>query len=85
MSTGRISSSVTRFVVGGSRIPHAVMAFGPRGFSDDREDIQWRSRETYDRWRGGTGLSFADRLQVISSRMVAASGPLKVPGSRASV
>lgn len=71
------------FVVGGAESQHAVMAFGPRGLSDDRTDLI-AHREAFDRWRGGTGLSVP-----IACRMIEAhGGSVWSPGgprSRASV
>lgn len=71
------------FVVGGGESPHAVMAFGPRGFSDDREDLM-AHRETYDRWRGGTGLSLPIACRMIEAHGGGVWSP-EGPGSRASV
>jgi hypothetical protein len=56
------------FVVGGGESQHAVMAFGPSGFSHDRENLM-AHRAGYDRWRGGTGLSLP-----IACRMIEAHG-----------
>jgi signal transduction histidine kinase len=46
--------------------PSAVVAFGPKGLAADRERLV-TSRTTFDRWRGGTGLSLPIACRIIEA------------------
>jgi signal transduction histidine kinase len=54
------------FVVDTNDCQQAVVAFGPRDLSFKQEDLMAR-RETFDRWRGGTGLSLPIACRIIEA------------------
>jgi signal transduction histidine kinase len=54
------------FVDASGGAPSAVVAFGPKGLAADRERLV-ANRSTFDRWRGGTGLSLPIACRIIEA------------------
>jgi K+-sensing histidine kinase KdpD len=52
------------FIGDGDECPRAVMAFGPCGIFSSQDNLI-AHRDTFDRWRGGTGLSVPIACRII--------------------